>query len=171
MKNNKPTPAIRVSDPKDRPDRDFDLVGPTAWLAIKPPLAINAGNRQVDLQLIQTDTGFEIVVYYADKEDGGEVIVATVAGTWQEMELAWQAMINEEEAPTPATEAANFPWFNYALNKHKYIAMLPTTDRRPYIPQNPAAQSLYQLYLDMGKTPDEAMYNILKLSVGEEPTP
>lgn len=60
----------------------------------------------------------------------------------------------------------NMYWFNYKTGEHENI---PTpSDFANYIPQEPAAQSLYSLYIQhMGLSPLEACAKVLEACVGE----
>lgn len=57
-------------------------------------------------------------------------------------------------------------WGNFKTGEHDYRET-PTGDEvLAYIPQWPAAQNLYKLHLEMGKTEAEAMELTLKACVG-----
>ena len=58
-----------------------------------------------------------------------------------------------------------FNWFNYATQQHEYRST--PADFTNYIPQNPAAQGLYQCYIQMGETPIEAAIKVCRACVGE----
>ena len=56
-------------------------------------------------------------------------------------------------------------WYNFRKQEYEYI---PTpTDFRDYIPQQQAAQALYQLYLQGGDAPIIATRKILEISTGK----
>jgi len=56
-------------------------------------------------------------------------------------------------------------WYNFATKAHEYIET--PEDFTNYIPQQPAAQGLYQLYIEMGETPTEAAIKVYTACVGE----
>lgn len=57
-------------------------------------------------------------------------------------------------------------WFNYVKGEYEYIDT--PTDFSNYIPQIPAAQSMYRLLVNnMGETPLKACAKVLEACVGE----
>lgn len=58
-------------------------------------------------------------------------------------------------------------WYNYQTQKHEFIAT--PTDLAPYIPQDPAAQGLFECYVGLGDSPLIAAVKVLKASLGLEP--
>lgn len=55
--------------------------------------------------------------------------------------------------------------YNYRTEKNEYVS-LPITDWEDYIPQGQEAQSLYNLYQEIGDTPTEAAKKVLLICVG-----
>lgn len=61
-------------------------------------------------------------------------------------------------------------WYNFRTGKYESHTGVPD---RPsdYISQSPAAQRLYNLYVDSGtKTPEDAMLEVLKICAGVQDT-
>ena len=56
-------------------------------------------------------------------------------------------------------------WYNFKTNEYDWLSEIPT-DFRVYIPQEPPAQSLYNLYTEMGDEPIDAAIKILEFCVG-----
>lgn len=56
-------------------------------------------------------------------------------------------------------------WFNYKIAEYEYIET--PVNFVDYIPQIGAAQSLYNLYLQMGDQPIEAARKVLEACVGK----
>ena len=57
-------------------------------------------------------------------------------------------------------------YYNHRTGSYDYLTETPA-DWSDYIPQVPAAQGLYQLHLQMGKTPVEAAIEVLRAVLGE----
>lgn len=55
-------------------------------------------------------------------------------------------------------------WFNYKKNDYDFIET--PKDFHDYIPQYPAAQNLYGLYIKMGETPINACRKVLEACLG-----
>jgi hypothetical protein len=69
------------------------------------------------------------------------------------------------------TAQAGF-WGNFKTGQPEMIrdGEAPPPDRmREFIPQNWAAQGLYQMYLDQGKTPVESATLVLESAIGRKP--
>ena len=57
-------------------------------------------------------------------------------------------------------------WFNYKTGEYEYITC--SQDFAPYIPQSPAAQNLYKLYVEnMNLSPIEAAQKVLEAACGK----
>lgn len=57
-------------------------------------------------------------------------------------------------------------WFNYKTGEYEYITC--PQDFAPYIPQSPAAQNLYKLYVEnMNLSPIEAAQKVLEAAIGK----
>ena len=63
-------------------------------------------------------------------------------------------------------------WYNFVTGEHEHREM-PETDEEAvqYIPQIPAAISLFGMYRKMGKSIAEAMIEVLTSSVNANPAP
>ena len=64
-----------------------------------------------------------------------------------------------------------YHWYNYATDSWDHRADWPTTELecQQYIRQEPSHLSLFQVYLDIGKTPYQAMANVLAASCNQPP--
>lgn len=59
-------------------------------------------------------------------------------------------------------------WSNFVTGDHDYRTMLDTDEEAvQYIPQWPAAQSLFKLHREMGLTVEDAMEKVLRACVGQ----
>ena len=56
-------------------------------------------------------------------------------------------------------------WYNFKTGEYDFIRS--PDNMKDYIPQNSAAQGLYDCYIKMGKSPTEASIETLKACVGE----
>ena len=59
----------------------------------------------------------------------------------------------------------NMYWFNFKTGEHEFV---PTPDRfEDYISQDPSAQGLYRVLIQMGRTPVDSATHVLKICAGE----
>ena len=56
-------------------------------------------------------------------------------------------------------------WYNFKTNEYDWLSEIPT-NFRVYIPQVASAQSLYDLYIEIGDEPIDAAIKILEFCVG-----
>jgi len=57
-------------------------------------------------------------------------------------------------------------WHNFKTGKSECIVGLPAPDKMSqFIPQDPAAQELYQTYIAMGKSPIESLELVLRATL------
>jgi hypothetical protein len=59
-------------------------------------------------------------------------------------------------------------WYNFRTEKHDWFCGDPENPK-DYISQHPAAQGLFHVLIEMGKSEQEAMLHVLTVQVGETP--